>query len=142
MLSDEDGDEGGGGGLAGGRAHPLAQLQAIAQCTLAGFIAARGQAAQVVVAERAQQEAALRRPRNQRPHRPHPEPATSFRLSAVLQNGMEEHKLCHGSCLCSNRKVPLGQDDSRVSFVLRLLSKLRHEESSDWVTNSRALVRP
>ena len=85
VLGDEDGDERGGGCLAVGAGDPVAQLEGVAEGTLRGVVAACGQAAQVVVPQLLQQEAALRRPRHQRPHRPHP--ANNAHASSAFFSG-------------------------------------------------------
>ena len=72
VLCDEDRDEAGSHRLPVGAAHPIPQLHRLAQGSLRGLIAARGQAAEVVVRQAAQQKAALRCSRHHCPHRCNP----------------------------------------------------------------------
>ncbi len=67
MLGDEERDERGRRLLPGRRGDPLAQPQRLAQRAVHALVAARRQAAQVVLAQQADEEGALRRPPHQRP---------------------------------------------------------------------------
>jgi hypothetical protein len=146
VLGDEDGDERGCGGLAVGGADPVAQFEGVAENSLCALVAACGQAAQVVVPQRPQQEAALRRTRHQRPHRPHPARVhlTPQQMSSqcpplgACSNAGEDIKSARTGCSCYQLR---GQCHQRQSSHADALLEVLMSGQSLRISNAELRVQ-